>query len=214
MASELREIRGHSFWDDFDDAPVVVDLGANVGRFATEFLAFRPAASLVLVEGDPYLVGILRQTFAGSPRVTLFAGLVGAQSAAKTRFFLCKVPEGNSVFHRFSDGWARGESREIEAEMISLPDLFELAGCQRVDLLKVDIEGSEWDLLGALTQAEARKVRQISVEFHDFLDPTLRARTEQCIARLGELGYTVRCRATDRVHGSPYFDCLFYREAQ
>jgi FkbM family methyltransferase len=212
MAAKLREIRGHSFWDEFGDAPVVVDLGANVGKFATEFLAIHPAASLVLVEGDPYLNGILQRTFAGSPRVKLFQGLVGAESAAKARFFLCKVPEGNSVFQRFSDGWSPGETREIEVEMISLPALFELGGCERVDLLKVDIEGSEWDVLGGLTEREARVVRQISVEFHDFMDPALRHRTEHCISRLEELGYTALCRATDRVHGSPYFDCLFYRQ--
>jgi len=211
MAAKLREIRGHSFWDEFGEAPLVVDLGANVGKFASEFLALHPAASVVLVEGDPYLNGILQQTFAGSPRVKLFQGLVGAESAPKARFFLCRVPEGNSVFQRFSDGWSPGETREIEVETISLGALFELAGCERVDLLKVDIEGSEWDVLGGLGEREARVIGQISVEFHDFMDPTLRPRTEQCIRRLEELGFTALCRPTDRVHGSPYFDCLFYR---
>jgi FkbM family methyltransferase len=211
MTAKLREIRGHSFWDEFGEAPLVVDLGANVGKFASEFLELHPASSLVLVEGDPYLNGILRQTFASCPRVKLFQGLVGAKSAPKTRFFLCKVPEGNSVFQRFSDGWSPGETREIELETISLGALLELGRCEHVDLLKVDIEGSEWDVLGALGEREAQVIGQISVEFHDFMDPTLRPRTEECIRHLEKLGFTARCRPTDRVHGSPYFDCLFYR---
>jgi FkbM family methyltransferase len=212
MAAKLREIRGHSFWDEFGEAPVVVDLGANVGKFASEFLALHPAATLVLVEGDPYLNGILQRTFAGASRVKLFQGLVGAESAAKARFFLCQVPEGNSVFQRFSDRWSPGKTREIEVETISLGALFELAGCEEVDLLKVDIEGSEWDVLGGLGAQEARMIGQISVEFHDFMDPALRPRTEECIRRLEELGYQALCRPTDRVHGSPYFDCLFHRQ--
>lgn len=142
----------------------------------------------------------------------MFRGLVGAESVASKRFFLCKVPEGNSVISRFSDSWAPGESREIQVEMISLPALLELSGCAQVNLLKVDIEGSEWDVLEGMTAREALLIGQISVEFHDFMDPQLRPRTERCIARLQELGYTVRCRPTDRVHGSPYFDCLFYRQ--
>ena len=212
MQYELKQIRDHSFWDRFDDAPVLVDLGANVGKFASEFLATYPTARLLLVEGDPYLTDILQRTFASCSQIRLFRGLVGAESVANTRFFLSKVPEGNSVFSGFSDSWAPGESREIQVEMISLPALLELGGCEQVDLLKVDIEGSEWDVLGGLTQQDVRLIRQISVEFHDFMDPSLRPRTERCIARLQELGYTVRCRATDRVHGSPYFDCLFYRQ--
>jgi FkbM family methyltransferase len=212
MQHELKQIREHSFWDRFGDAPVLVDLGANVGKFASDFLAAYPSARLLLVEGDPYLTDILQRTFASCPQVRLFRGLVGAASVASMRFFLCKVPEGNSVISRFSDSWAPGESREIQVEMISLPALLELGGCEQVDLLKVDIEGSEWDVLGSLTAKEARLIRQISVEFHDFMDPQLRPRTETCIARLQELGYAVQCRATDRVHGSPYFDCLFYRQ--
>jgi FkbM family methyltransferase len=211
MAAKLRRIRGHSFWDEFGETIVAVDLGANVGKFASEFLALYPAASLVLVEGDPYLNGILRRTFAGSSQVKLYQGLVGADSAPRARFFLCKVPEGNSVFQSFANAWAAAETREIEAEMISLGALFELAGCERVDLLKVDIEGSEWDVLGGLGEAEARRIGQISVEFHDFMDPALRPRTEGCIHRLEDLGYSALCQPTDRVHGSPYFDCLFYR---
>jgi FkbM family methyltransferase len=211
LPEKLREIRGHSFWDDFGEGIVVIDLGANVGRFASEFLALHPTASLVLVEGDPYLNGILQRTFARSSRVQLFQGLVGAECAPNARFYLCQVPEGNSVFRRFATAWAAGETREIEVEVISLGALLELAGCESVDLLKVDIEGSEWDVLGTLGASEARRIGQISVEFHDFLDPALRHRTEQCIHRLEELGYTALCRPTDRVHGSPYFDCLFYR---
>jgi FkbM family methyltransferase len=212
MEYELKQIREHSFWDRFGDTPVLVDLGANVGKFATEFMAAYPSARLLLVEGDPYLTDIIQRTFASCPQVRLFKGLVGPTSAPSTRFFLCKVPEGNSVFARFSDSWAPGESREIQVEMISLPSLLERAGCTQVDLLKVDIEGAEWDVLGSLTEREAQIIRQISVEFHDFIDPQLRPRTERCIARLKELGYHVLCRATTRVQSSPYFDCLFYRQ--
>jgi FkbM family methyltransferase len=212
MAHELRQIRDHSFWDRFGEGPVLVDLGANVGKFATEFLAAYPSARMLLVEGDPYLTDIIQRTFANCPQVQLFQGLVGPVSVASTKFFLCKVPEGNSVHARFSDSWAPGESREIEVEMITLASLLELARCEQIDLLKVDIEGSEWDVLGGLTEREARMIQQISVEFHDFMDPQLRPRTERCIARLKQLGYSVRCRATDRAQGSPYFDCLFYRE--
>src|SRR5512146_2188951 len=49
MSRKLREICGHSFLDQFGPHPRVIDLGANVGRFATEFLGWFPGAELVLV---------------------------------------------------------------------------------------------------------------------------------------------------------------------
>jgi len=54
-------------------------------------------------------------------------------------------------------------------------------------------------------------VDQLTVEFHDFLDVRWRPRTERCIERLRTLGYAAVCRAGEHGHGSPYFDCLFYR---
>jgi FkbM family methyltransferase len=152
------------------------------------------------------------QTFGRHPNVKLFRGLIGTESKPAASLFLCKIPEGNSVFRRMSEAWAPGESREIQVEMITLPALLRLLGATRIDLLKVDIEGSEWDLLEALSTDLARRIDQVSVEFHDFLDPSQRSRTERCIAHLEKLGYVSVCRGTDHVHGSPYYDCLFYAE--
>lgn len=211
MTLELLQIRGHSFLDRFGPTPILVDLGANAGRFSAEFLARFPGAEVILVEGDPYLIKLLFREFGQQGNVRLFQGLVGRESRREVSFHLCRVPEGNSVHRRFGETWSPGETREIRVEMISLADLLARAACERVDLLKMDIEGSEWEILEDFSEREATRVRQISVEFHDFMDPRLLPRTERCVERLRELGYTALCRPTDRVHGSPYFDCLFFR---
>jgi hypothetical protein len=116
------------------------------------------------------------------------------------------------MLQRFSESWSRAGSREISVEMITLARLFELIEPKHVDLLKVDVEGAEWDVLSSLTPALADRIDQITVEFHDFMDPALRPRTEACIAHLQALGFRSRCRGADHRHGSPYFDCLFYRD--
>jgi FkbM family methyltransferase len=190
---------------------VLVDLGANVGHFTAEFLAEYPAARAVIVEGDPYLVGLLRARFESDPRLQIVAALAGARSAPDASFHLCRIPEGNSVFSRFSASWSPGETREIQVPMLTLTEIVGRFELPRVDLLKVDIEGSEWDLLEAFPADLARIVGQLTVEFHDFLDPRQRPRTERCIRHLEHLGYTVECRAGSHGHGSPYFDCCCLR---
>jgi FkbM family methyltransferase len=212
MTASFRSIRGHTFLDRFGSEPLLIDLGANVGKFAQAFRDAYPASRLVLVEGDPLLVRELCGRFGAVPGVQLFPGLIGPENQPETSFFLSEVPEGNSMLQRFSESWSRASSREISVEMITLERLFELVQPERVDLLKVDVEGAEWDVLSGLPPPLAERIDQITVEFHDFMDPSLRPRTEQCIARLEALGFRSRCRGADHGHGSPYFDCLLYRD--
>ncbi len=58
-------------------------------------------------------------------------------------------------------------------------------------LLKLDIEGPESDLLLAAPAELLRAIGQISVEFHDFLDPALAPTVERATARLAGLGFAV-----------------------
>ena len=210
LMMDVVQMRGHSFFA-LGSAPFVVDLGANDGKFTADVLQAYPGATVLMVEADPYLVQKIAERFRTHPGLQLYRGLVGAQTQDAVPFHLSRVPEGNSVRRAFSNHWSPGETREISVPMTTLPDLLAQANPPRIDLLKVDIEGSEWDVLPTLTPREATLVAQLSVEFHDFLDPAARPQTEACIAHLEDLGYTTRCRAAPHVHGSPYFDCHFYR---
>jgi len=207
---DLEQMRGHTFWP-LGPAPFVIDLGANDGKFAQEVAEAYPDTTLLLVEGDPFLVERLGARFRTRRDVLLYRGLVGAESRESVEFHLCEVPEGNSVYRTLSEHWAPGRSRQASVPMTTVGNLLTLANPARVDLMKVDIEGSEWDVLPTLTEREASLIDQITVEFHDFLDPGQRGRTEACIAHLEALGYTLRARAAEHEHGSPYFDCLFFK---
>ena len=213
MPASLRAIRGHTFLDRFDAEPLLVDLGANLGLFAQGFRDAYPSSRLVLVEGDPLLIRKLVDRFGAASGVQLFQGVIGPENRSAAPFFLSEVPEGNSMLRHFSESWSPADSREITVEMITLASLLELVEPNCVDLLKVDIEGAEWDVLSGLTPTLAERINQITVEFHDFMDPSQRPRTERCIAQLQALGFHSRCGGADHRHGSPYFDCLFYRDA-
>ena len=80
------------------------------------------------------------------------------------------------------------------------------------DLLKVDIEGAEWDLFDSLSDEDFAKIGQITVEFHDFVFPSMRERSEKIIKRLKDMGFSFISKEKHWHHGTPYGDCLFYRE--
>jgi FkbM family methyltransferase len=211
MHAELRCILGHTF-GALGPRPVVVDLGANDGRFAAELLSQYPEAQVVLVEADPLLVGMLRQRFARQGNVQLYAGLVGGQAADRVPFHLSRIPEGNSLHAALAASWADGETRTIEAPMITLAGLLELARLPAVDLVKIDIEGAEYDVLPTLDRALAERLAQLTVEFHDFVEPSWRTRTAACVAHLTALGFAHSARGTSLRAGSAHFDCHFWRE--
>lgn len=63
-------------------------------------------------------------------------------------------------------------------------------GQQRLDLLKMDIEGAEYDVLDSLLESSVRPL-QLLVEFHHRFAGVGLARTEEMIAKLRSRGYRI-----------------------
>jgi len=63
-------------------------------------------------------------------------------------------------------------------------------GHERIDLLKMDVEGAEYDVLEDLLQGQVRP-RQILVEFHHGMHGIPVARTEQALRALRAAGYRI-----------------------
>jgi hypothetical protein len=77
----------------------------------------------------------------------------------------------------------------ITVEAVTLTDLVDDLGWDGIDLLKCDIEGAEVELLQKAPESLLRGIRQISVEFHDFIGFTPRSDVEATIRRLEGLGF-------------------------
>ena len=76
------------------------------------------------------------------------------------------------------------------------------------DLIKVDIEGAEYEAIMALTKAIAK---QISIEFHLHTGIYQEAQVEEMVAHLEKLGYTTVSHEKTSDHGLPpnYWSSLF-----
>ena len=61
-------------------------------------------------------------------------------------------------------------------------------GHDSIDLLKIDIEGFEYEVLESCL-AQRIPIKQICVEFHDFFPEIPKARTKQMIRALQSHGY-------------------------
>lgn len=130
----------------------VVDLGANIGTFSMEMHRMFPLAKILAYEPHPENCFMFR---INAPFATLVQKAVsGARGTAHLE---------DTVNHV---GLRLIEKGGIEVETEKLDDI--LKDIQKVDLLKIDIEGSEYETLNNTSSHTFNKIQAIIMEVHDF----------------------------------------------
>jgi FkbM family methyltransferase len=107
-------------------------------------------------------------------------------------------------------GTKYGSSEKVE--WVTLQGLLDQIGATEPDLVKVDIEGAEIPMFAAAPDEILRSIGQLTVEFHDFMDPgneRLAAEVAQVKARLAGLGFY--CFQFSHPHNG---DVLFVNKAR
>ena len=86
---------------------------------------------------------------------------------------------------------------KIKVQLVSLGDVFELIGCERIDLLKLDIEGAEYPLLaGDDFRRWAPKIDSVCIEFHHRWQIFGQRSTTDAVATLNDLGFRCAWRSS------------------
>jgi FkbM family methyltransferase len=154
---------------------IVFDFGVNDGGFSR---LMAPKCRVVVgFEPDPAWQG--RHELPANVRVTPKA------LAARA---------GTIAFHVNQDlcssmHYAEPNAREVRVEALTLEAALASEPDGRIDLLKMDIEGEEVDVLLNAPEAAFSRVVQMTVEFHDFLDPSSTPAIREAIRRMRGFGF-------------------------
>jgi FkbM family methyltransferase len=149
---------GHSVLiDDLKLSSTVLDLGANHGNFALAIVE-RFRCKPFCVEPDPGLY----QALARNPSVFAINVAVTTRNGP-ARFYVAENAECSSLTPPKSSRTIA----EIECQTLTLETLLSTIGAEKVDVLKVDIEGLELELLNSLDARVLERVDQLTVEFHE-----------------------------------------------
>jgi FkbM family methyltransferase len=82
--------------------------------------------------------------------------------------------------------------RQMEVELITLDGVMDAIGADRIDLLKIDIEGAEYELLMDERFAQhAPRIQMLCIEFHHRWPNHGKTATAAAVERLAKLGF--RC---------------------
>ena len=151
----VRDVLGKNEYElDYLSLPenaTVLDLGGNIGAFSMEIHRQFPTARIIAYEPHPANAKMFRMN---APYATLVDKAV-SRSTGTIRF------EDGVDFA----GLKIAEEGGIAVESISLDDI--VRGLERVDLLKMDIEGSEYEVLAAASPETFIKIKRILLETHD-----------------------------------------------
>ena len=82
----------------------------------------------------------------------------------------------------------------IKLNFDSLNNLMKLNGHNKIDVLKMDIEGSEYDVIDSIL-TDKIEIDQILVEFHPHLIQNGRSKTKNSIKKLENIGYKCFARS-------------------
>jgi FkbM family methyltransferase len=153
VVSSIREIWGRNLYlGEMLTLPTrgtVVDLGANRGYFATVAAAAGPDVRVVAVEASRVgcrAIGELARLNAIEGRVTVVNRFIGGDTPAQHDAHA--IPEAEGV------------------GFITADELIDQYGIERIDFLKCDVEGSEFELLQKGRRVLAR-TEQLAMEVHD-----------------------------------------------
>ena len=161
--------------------PLVIDCGAHKGEFATAIhAAWR--ARCHSVEASPRLYADL----------VLPPGAIGynfavSGSDGEVSFALNDNPEASHV----GSGNRVGDFEKIAVPARSLAGFLDEVSPGDIDLLKLDIEGSEIAALQSLDERHLARIGQITAEFHDFCGYVTSSEVDASIARLRDFGFAV-----------------------
>ncbi len=87
-------------------------------------------------------------------------------------------------------------NEQIQVQLICVSDIFEMVGAERISLLKLDIEGAEYDLLASPDFAScASRIDVICIEFHHRWKNYGPGATLAAVATLNSLGFRCAWRA-------------------
>ncbi len=76
------------------------------------------------------------------------------------------------------------KSKTFTVQLRTLSDIIQQHNIEHIDLLKINVEKSEWDVLAGIAEADWHKIHQIALEVHD-----INGRLEQVLTLFEKQGY-------------------------
>lgn len=158
-----------SYWSELaKSADVIFDLGANIGVYSLLAADANPDATIHAFEPTPEVFEALQKNIGsnGFKNIQPHRVAVGQQSAVA---FLNRSRGSDGENEGMNFISASGVDPTAQVQVVALDEFCRSAHIERVDLLKMDIEGAEYDALrGAQGLLASHQIGRIFFELSDW----------------------------------------------
>jgi len=168
---------------NIDNLNVVIDIGANVGLFA-KYMLCKNAKKVFCYEPNKSAFDCLSKNYQNNSSVFL-NNLAVSTNNDKLRLYL-------DVNNTLVSSAKRNTSDFYDVDSITLKQILTQHNLEKVDLIKIDIEGMEYELIGHMEDDVFDKVNSFIIEYHDVesMDKSIGVKTLS--EKLKEKGYSVK----------------------
>lgn len=165
--------------------PVIVDCGANIGCATLYFKLHYPDARILAFEPNPFCFEMLKKNVEvnGLKNVSLVQAAC-ASAPGTTTFHV------NPGFSPMSSAVGNRDQKQktvpIEVRLVKLSESI----TEDVDLLKLDIEGGEWEVFADLVASgKMTRIHRMAIEYHHRF-ATKEVKLSRFLKNLEDAGYT------------------------
>ena len=184
--------------EKLNDNSIIVDAGSNIGKFINKIrnslnlnckiYAIEPSTrNITFIKSNNFAnIEIMQKALTGT----------GRDSCTLTEFVGQKKSDGTNRYHQWNNVLGNHKEQmqhrkdvqliEYDVECLAINDILMLEDVENIDYLKMDIEGSEYEVIESLTQEQADKIFQISIELHD------QSRDSKLIKKLNNFGFETK----------------------
>jgi FkbM family methyltransferase len=170
--------------DSLDARSVVVDVGIGEDAAFSESIIRKYGCVVTGFDPTPRAIEYVKRL--NNDRLKLVERGLGVR-AGTAPFFL---PNNEAHVSGSLTREAHLGLQQIEVQIATLPQVFETLDCDRIDVLKLDIEGSEFEVIQSEEFRQyAPRIRQLCVEFHHRWAGRGKQSTERAVRVLQSLGF-------------------------
>ncbi|WKZ30977.1 MAG: FkbM family methyltransferase [Candidatus Dojkabacteria bacterium] len=192
------------------ETPIILDIGAHIGLATLYFKQQWPGGTVFAFEPNPVAFKLLEENIwqNGLQNVEAY-NIAIAGSDGKRKLYIPANDVSWDSNSSFTNGsWSKQEAQQpVEIEARRLAKILEKL--DKVDLLKIDVEGAEFEIFKDI-QKNLMKINEMIIEIH----PESRQRFKEMTARLLADDFTIEIWQNGKIVRQPDFSKLFIMKAR
>lgn len=159
-------IENEYYFESKNKKPKIIDLGSNIGLSVIYFKTIYPNCVIEAYEADPATFKILRENVQSYEyKKTEVNNLAVTNKNGEVNFYTSKEGAGSPLMS--TDPARISHHRRLQVTSVQLSGRIR----EKIDFLKMDIEGSEMQVLTDLDNLkQINKILQMNIEYHHHID--------------------------------------------